>query len=110
MWWRGARHYRLDEVPLAGVSCEQGKAPDRGAARRSDVTANDVEVETSRIGVELEPLTIVLVNTSAGKRYGSEDCAVNAGAGMGYEATMYLFRAWCSRFTVQTYGKLGCPL
>jgi len=29
------------------------------------------------------------VNTSAGMRYGSEDY-VNAGAGMGYEATMYL--------------------
>ena len=42
------------------------------------VTASDVEAE-------LEPLTIVLVNTSAGKRYGSEDY-VNAG----YEATMYL--------------------
>ena len=54
------------------------------------VTANDVEAELTRIGVELEPLTIVLVNTSAGKRYGSEDY-VNAGAGMGYEATMYFW-------------------
>ena len=53
------------------------------------VTAQDVEDELARIGVTLQPLNIVLVNTSAGKRYGSEDY-VNAGAGMGYEATMYL--------------------
>ena len=83
------RAITIDEVPLEwcfqpGVKLDFRDRPDGYV-----VTANDVEAELARIGVELAPLTIVLVNTSAGKRYGSEDY-VNAGAGMGYEATMYL--------------------
>src|SRR5216684_3129565 len=35
------------------------------------------------------PLEIVVVNTSAGAKYGQQDY-VNSGCGMGYEATMYL--------------------
>jgi kynurenine formamidase len=37
----------------------------------------------------LKPLEIVVVNTRAGSRYGHNDF-VNAGCGMGNEATMYL--------------------
>lgn len=83
------RAITIDEVPLEwcfqpGVKLDFRDKPDGYV-----VTAHDVELELARIGVDLEPLTIVLVNTSAGERYGSEDY-VNAGAGMGYEATMYL--------------------
>ena len=53
------------------------------------VTAQDVADELDRIGHELAPLEIVLVNTAAGKAYGQPDY-VNRGCGMGYEATMYL--------------------
>ena len=53
------------------------------------VTAADVEAELSRIDHTLEPLEIVVVNTRAGSRYGHPDY-VAAGAGMGYEATMFL--------------------
>ena len=42
-----------------------------------------------RISHTLSPLEIVVVNTSAGARYGQQDY-VNSGCGMGYEATMYL--------------------
>ncbi len=42
-----------------------------------------------RIGHELKPLEIVVVNTSAGAKYGKPDY-VASGCGMGYEATMYL--------------------
>ena len=52
-------------------------------------TAADVEAELRRIGYELKPLDIVVVNTRAGSRYGNDDY-VSAGCGMGYEATMYL--------------------
>src|SRR5260370_958836 len=41
------------------------------------------------IGHTLAPLEIVVVNTSAGAKYGRQDY-VNSGCGMGYEATMYL--------------------
>ena len=53
------------------------------------VTADDVEAELKRIRHALKPLEIVVVNTRAGSRYGSDDY-VSAGCGMGYEATMYL--------------------
>ena len=53
------------------------------------VTADDVDAELERIGHALKPLEIVVVNTRAGSRYGHPDY-VASGAGMGYEATMYL--------------------
>ena len=53
------------------------------------VTAAEVEAELNRVGVELQPLDIVLVNTAAGKAVGDPNF-VNIGCGMGYEATMYL--------------------
>src|SRR5204863_8404960 len=53
------------------------------------VKAADVEAELARIGQTIAPLEIVVVNTRAGSRYGNDDY-VQAGCGMGYEATMYL--------------------
>ena len=53
-------------------------------------TVADVESEVLRICHELSPLEIVVVNTCAGFRYGNNDY-INAGCGMGYEATIYLF-------------------
>ena len=83
------RAITIDEVPLEwcfqpGVKLDFRDKPDGYV-----VTADDVEQELARVNVTLSPLNIVVVNTSAGMRYGSEDY-VNAGAGMGYEATMYL--------------------
>ena len=79
----------IDEVPLEwclqpGVKLDFRHFPDGYVA-----TAADVEAELSRIGWELQPLDIVVVNTRAGSRYGNNDY-VQAGCGMGYEATMYL--------------------
>ncbi len=53
------------------------------------VTADDVAAELERIGHDLQPLDIVMVNTRAGSAYGHDDY-VDAGCGMGYDATMYL--------------------
>lgn len=83
------RAITIDEVPLEwcfqpGVKLDFRDKPDGYV-----VTADDVEQELARINVTLSPLNIVVVNTSAGMRYGSEDY-VNAGAGMGYDATMHL--------------------
>jgi len=79
----------IDEVPLdwcfqPGVKLDFRHFPDGYVA-----TALDVEAELARIGYELQPLDIVVVNTRAGSRYGHNDF-VQAGCGMGYEATMYL--------------------
>ncbi|MBB3219563.1 cyclase family protein [Pseudoduganella umbonata] len=79
----------IDEVPLEwcfqpGVKLDFRHFPDGYVA-----TAADVAAELDRIGHELRPLDIVVVNTRAGSRYGHNDY-VSAGCGMGYEATMYL--------------------
>ncbi|MEM1399980.1 MAG: cyclase family protein, partial [Pseudomonadota bacterium] len=52
-------------------------------------TADDVAAELDRIGHELKPLDIVLVNTSAAAVYGQDDY-IHKGCGMGREATLYL--------------------
>ena len=85
----GERAITIDEVPLQwcfqpGVKLDFRHLPDGHV-----VSALEVEVELKRIGHQLAPLDIVLVNTRAGSRYGSEDY-VNSGCGMGYEATMHL--------------------
>lgn len=79
----------IDEVPLEwcfqpGVKLDFRHFPDGYV-----VTAQDVEDELKRIGHELKPLEIVMVNTAAGKAVGNPNY-VSIGCGMGYEATMYL--------------------
>jgi kynurenine formamidase len=79
----------IDEVPLdwcfrPGVKLDFRDRPDGYVC-----TAADVEAELTRIGHDLQPLDIVLVNTRAGSRYGHDDF-VNAGCGMGREATISL--------------------
>jgi kynurenine formamidase len=85
----GERSIAIDEVPLEwcfqpGVKLDFRHLPDGHV-----VTAAAVEAELKRIGHELQPLEIVLVNTAAGMAVGKPNF-VNIGCGMGYEATMYL--------------------
>jgi len=86
---RGEPAWTIDQVPLEwcfqpGVKLDFRHFPDGYV-----VTAQDVETELTRIHHRLNPLEIVLVNTSAGARYGKADY-VSAGCGMGREATLYL--------------------
>jgi kynurenine formamidase len=85
----GERASTIDEVPLdwcfqRGVKLDFRHFPDGYVA-----TAGDVEAELKRIGHELKPLDIVLVNTSAGVKYGKPDYLLS-GCGMGAEATLCL--------------------
>src|SRR5580698_1489871 len=86
---RGERAATIDEVPLEWCFQPGVKLDFRHFADGYVVTAEDVEAELKRIGHTLSPLEIVVVNTSAGAKYGQADF-VNSGCGMGYEATMYL--------------------
>ncbi|SLN76310.1 cyclase family protein [Oceanibacterium hippocampi] len=86
---KGERAITIDEVPLdwcfrPGVKLDFRALPDGHV-----VTAAEVEAELARIGHEIQPFDIVVVNTRAGSAYGG-DGYVDAGCGMGYEATMYL--------------------
>ena len=85
----GERALTIDEIPLEwcfqpGVKLDFRHLPDGHI-----VTAAEVEAELQRIGHELSPLDIVLVNTAAGMALGDPDY-VSRGCGMGYEATLYL--------------------
>ena len=86
---KGERAITIDEVPLDWCFRPGVKLDFRQFDDGYVVTAADVEAELSRIGHELRPLDIVVVNTRAGSAYGQDDY-VEAGCGMGYEATMYL--------------------
>jgi kynurenine formamidase len=85
----GRRAITIDEVPLEwcfapGVKLDFRHLPDGYVA-----TADDVEQELRRIGYDLRPLDIVVVNTRAGGCFGKDDY-LSAGCGMGRGATMYL--------------------
>lgn len=85
----GKRAITIDEVPLdwcfqPGVKLDLRDLPDGHVA-----TAAEVEAELKRIGHVLSPLEIVVVNTSAGARYGADDYVVR-GCGIGRDATLFL--------------------
>jgi kynurenine formamidase len=86
---RGERAITIDEVPLDWCFRPGVKLDFRHFADGYVVTAADVAAELKRIGHELQPHDIVVVNTRAGSAYGQPDY-VNAGCGMGYDATMHL--------------------
>ncbi len=86
---KGERAITIDEVPLDWCFRPGVKLDFRQFDDGYVVTAADVEAELGRIGHDLQPLDIVVVNTRAGSAYGQDDY-VEAGCGMGYEATMYL--------------------
>ena len=79
----------IDEVPLdwcyrPGVKLDFCHLPHGHVAR-----PEDIEAELKRIGHVLQPLDVVVVNTSAAARYGEADY-LDSGCGMGREATLYL--------------------
>ena len=86
---RGERAITIDEVPLDWCMQPGVKLDFRHFDDGYVVTAVDVAAELERIGHEIRPLDIVMVNTRAGSAYGQDDY-VDAGCGMGYDATMYL--------------------
>ena len=86
---QGERSWTIDEVPLDWCLQPGVKLDFRHFADGYVATAADVEAELKRIGHTLSPLEIVVVNTSAGVKYGRQDY-VASGCGMGSEATIYL--------------------
>ncbi|MGI6873307.1 cyclase family protein [Amycolatopsis sp. 3B14] len=85
----GRRAITIDEVPLhwcfqPGVKLDFRHLPDGHV-----VTPADIDAELDRIGHQLRPLDIVLINTRAGTRYGQDDY-VTSGCGVGRAATLHL--------------------
>jgi kynurenine formamidase len=85
----GKRAITIDEVPLEWCFGPAVKLDFRHLPDGYVATAEDVSKELIRIGHDLKPLDIVLVNTRAGSRFGNDDY-LSAGCGMGRAATLYL--------------------
>lgn len=85
----GERAITIDEVPLEWCFQPGVKLDFRHFEHGYVVTARDVKAELQRIGHKLSPLEIVVVNTSAGARFGADDY-VSSGCGLGREATLFL--------------------
>ncbi|MFV0515408.1 MAG: cyclase family protein [Jhaorihella sp.] len=113
----GQRAITIDEVPLEWCFNPGVKLDFRHFDDGYVATAADVQAELRRIGHDLKPLDIVVVNTSAGDRYGQPDYLMR-GCGMGREATLFLLErgvrvtgtdawSWDAPFalTAQEYAK-----
>ena len=85
----GKRAITIDEVPLDWCFSDGVKLDFRHFEDGYVVAPNDIDAELDRIGYQIKPFDIVLVNTSAGERYGYDDYLLK-GCGMGREATLYL--------------------
>ena len=79
----------IDEVPLDWCWRPAVKLDFRHMADGHVVSAAEIEAELARIGHNLQPLDIVVVNTRAGSVYGAPDY-VASGCGVGREGTLYL--------------------
>jgi len=80
----GQRAITIDEVPLEWCFSPAIKLDFRHFEDGYIVNPQDVEQELERINHKLQPLDIVLINTSAGTRYG-KDTYLASGCGMGRE-------------------------
>ncbi len=81
----------IDEMPLEWFFNPGVKLDFRHMEDGYVATAADIEAELKRIGHDLQPLDIVVVNTSAGMALANADPAyVSRGAGVGYEGTMWM--------------------
>ncbi|AKJ00422.1 kynurenine formamidase [Archangium gephyra] len=85
----GKPAYGIEALPLDWCFRPGVKLDFRDRPNGHVVTAAEVEAELKRIGYSLQPLDIVLVNTSAAALYGKPGY-LDAGCGMGREATLYL--------------------
>ncbi|GGF30479.1 cyclase family protein [Subtercola lobariae] len=85
----GVKASTIDELPLDWFYRPGVKLDFRHFDDGYVVSAADIDEELERIGHTLQPFDIVVVNTSAGARYGFDDY-VDSGCGFGREATLHL--------------------
>ena len=81
----GERAVTIDEIPLEWCFSDGVKLDLRSYDDGYVLTKNDLSAELKKIKYTLKPLDIVLVNTSAGERYGQDDF-LSKGCGIGKEA------------------------
>jgi len=99
----GKRAITIDEVPLDWCFQRGVKLDFRHFEDGYVVQPSDVEAELARIGHELKPLDIVLVNTRAASRYGFDDY-IHTGIGMGRAATLYMLERGVRLTGIDAWG------
>ncbi|SHO58203.1 cyclase family protein [Vibrio quintilis] len=85
----GKPSWGIDEMPLEWCLQDGVKLDFRHLPDGYVVSAQDLQDELDRIGYQLKPLDIVLVNTRAGALYGQPGY-LDAGIGIGREGTLFL--------------------
>jgi kynurenine formamidase len=85
----GQKSRTIDQLPLEWFFGAGIKLDFRHLADGYVVQPSDIEEELKRIDHELRPFDIVLINTSAGARFGEPEYS-ESGCGMGRDATLYL--------------------
>lgn len=85
----GSRSATIDEMPLDWFFRPGVKLDFRSFEDGYVVQPQDIEAELSRIGYELKPFDIVVINTSAGAQFGKPGYHMR-GCGIGRDATLYL--------------------
>lgn len=99
----GERASSIEEVPLDWCFQPGVKLDFRRFPAGYVVKAQDVRDELQRIGHDLRPLDIVLVNTRAGALYGQVDYW-KSNCGMGREATLYLLERGVRVVGIDAWG------
>jgi kynurenine formamidase len=79
----------IDQVPLEWCFSDGVLLDFRQKADGERITAQDVEMELARIGYDIKPLDIVLIQTGADAYWGTPEYLVK-GAGMDRESTLFL--------------------
>lgn len=85
----GRPAYGIDELPLDWCLRPGVKLDFRAKADGHVVSAAEVQEELARIGYVLQPLDIVLINTSAGAQF-DQPGYIDKGCGIGREATLWM--------------------
>lgn len=85
----GKKAITVDQIPLEWCFRPGVKLDFTSFEDGYVVTAADIQAELKRIAYTISPFDIVLVNTSAAKRYGTKEYLAS-GCGVGREATLFL--------------------
>ncbi|MDR5654672.1 cyclase family protein [Ruixingdingia sedimenti] len=94
----GNRMMTIDEVPLDWFFRPGVKLDFRHFEDGYVVQPDDIDAELKRIGYEIRPMDIVLVNTRAASRMGTPEY-LTAGCGIGRAATLHLTQGMGVRVT-----------
>lgn len=86
---RGKAALTIDQIPLEWCFNDGVLLDFRHKADGDRITAKDVQEELARIGYDLKPLDIVLIQTGADDAWGTEKY-LTRGAGMTRESTLFL--------------------